>query len=164
MDGEAADPVAWLRAAVTERLELARKASAGPWSSWIEGRDHCGGDSFIQTAGDYDMTVNYQVREYGPKGIAQWQADQDYIAANDPQDTIARCEAELAILDEHGPTDWTAYGDHMCRRCHRPREEAREDEDQCEWLVYPCRTVRFLFGAYRFRSGYDAAWGVLAGR
>ena len=44
-------------------------ASPGPWRSFIEGRDHTSGDSFIQTQGD-DIYLT---------GASQ--ADQDFIAA-----------------------------------------------------------------------------------
>jgi hypothetical protein len=89
---------AFVKARLDEDEAAAKAASPGPWFSWIEGRDHRGGDSFIQTAGDYDMTVNYQVREYGPKGIAQWQADQDYIACRDPARALREVEADRALL------------------------------------------------------------------
>jgi hypothetical protein len=62
-----------------ERLALA--ASPGPWSSWIEGRDHSSGDSFIETAAeDLYPHVVISGREFNPN----WHADQDFIAAANP--------------------------------------------------------------------------------
>ena len=43
-------------------------ATAGPWKSFIEGRDHTNGDSFIQTGGE-DIYLTGATR-----------ADQDFIA------------------------------------------------------------------------------------
>jgi hypothetical protein len=62
-----------------ERLALA--ASPGPWMSWIEGRDHVGGDPFIETAAeDLYPRVVVDSKEWNPN----WQADQDFIAAANP--------------------------------------------------------------------------------
>jgi hypothetical protein len=69
---------------------LARAASPGPWRSWVEGRDHVGGDHFISTDDDASggggsgpdlyprLVIAYS--EWNPN----WQADQDYIAAVNP--------------------------------------------------------------------------------
>ena len=102
-----------------------------------------------------------------------------FIAANDPRSVIARCEADLAILDEHARlpafpvetlTAWRAAGIPeerivkasavaSCARCHTPVDDAREDEDQCLSVAYPCRTVRLLGYGYRFRPGYrEGSW------
>jgi hypothetical protein len=62
-----------------ERLALA--ASPGPWMSWIEGRDHFGGDAFIGTeAEDLYPRVVVDGKERNPN----WEADQDFIAAAKP--------------------------------------------------------------------------------
>ena len=70
------------------------------------------------------------------------------MEANDPQDTIARCEAELAILDEHGP--WDLDADAYCSACG--------DVPQ---VAYPCRTVRLLTGGYKHRPGFPAVFAEL---
>jgi hypothetical protein len=46
-----------------------RLATSGPWESFIEGRDHLSGDSFIRTGGE-DIHLS-----------GATQADQDFIAA-----------------------------------------------------------------------------------
>jgi hypothetical protein len=62
-----------------ERLALA--ASPGPWTSWVEERDHIAGDSFVETAAeDLYPRVVVDGREWNPN----WQADQDFIAAANP--------------------------------------------------------------------------------
>jgi hypothetical protein len=66
----------------------------------------------------------------------------------------ARCEAELAILDEHAPADFTAYGERLCRRCRWDDDERGRDDDAHHWAVYPCRTVRLLLSGYKHRPGY----------
>lgn len=56
-----------------EKLQTLRAlylaASPGPWKSYVEGRDHMSGGSFIQTAGD-DVYL-----------MGGGSADQDFIAA-----------------------------------------------------------------------------------
>jgi hypothetical protein len=46
-------------------------ATAGPWESWIEGRDHTSGSDFIRTAGDDIELIG-----------AATDADQDFIASS----------------------------------------------------------------------------------
>ena len=69
------------------------------------------------------------------------------MEANDPRDTIARCEAELAILDEHGGAPGIDPGEVCCVRCGDYPQEP-----------HPCRTVRLLASGYRHRPGYQEAW------
>lgn len=94
----AADPgtdpmTAWLRSQIGERRALAEAAGGKEWRTGCSGEhgpmSHYPGCE--QVEGD-DITV------YAEGGHNADQAA--HIAANDPQDTIARCEAELAILDE----------------------------------------------------------------
>jgi hypothetical protein len=60
---------------------LAHAASPGPWMSWIEGRDHVAGDSFIETgAEDLYPRVVVDNKKWNPN----WRADQDFIAAANP--------------------------------------------------------------------------------
>jgi hypothetical protein len=104
------DLVAWLREQVTARLKIAQDAAEAAYSS---------GD------GDTSWRFNYQGRPVAriigapwesSYGDGIWNCDDplddcdemrlagtytgEHIALNDPQDVIARCEAELAILDE----------------------------------------------------------------
>ena len=61
------------------------KASAGPWKSYVEGRDHWGGDSFILT------------------GDGENRGEDLYIsgATNDDQDFIAHARQDIPrLLDE----------------------------------------------------------------
>ena len=69
------------------------------------------------------------------------------MEANDPRDTIARCEAELAILDEHKPDRGIDPDEMCCTTCG--------DYPQVE---YPCQTVRLLGAGYRHRRGYLPEW------
>ena len=73
------------------------------------------------------------------------------MEANDPRDTIARCEFEFALLDEHRPfdpaSDWLRAFCASCGEIDRRR------------VAFPCRTVRLLGRAYRFEGGYrEAEW------
>lgn len=85
------------------------------------------------------------------------------MEASDPRDTIARCEAELAILEEHasdGDGRWPqcvrCADTHPARcKCGRPAGE--------HWrgaYSYPCVTVRLLGSAYKHQPGYREEWAA----
>src|SRR4051812_2915147 len=63
-------------------------ATPGPWESWIEGRDHFGGDSIIRTA-DADLYLL-------PVPTPQHHQDQDFIAA--ARQDVPRLIAEVRRL------------------------------------------------------------------
>lgn len=56
--------------------ERCDKATPGPWKSFVEGRDHLSGSSFIRTAGD----------------------DIELIASVEDQDFIASCRQDILLL------------------------------------------------------------------
>ena len=59
--------------------ERCDKATSGPWTSFIEGRDHTSGSSFIRTAGE-DIELSG--------------------ATDDDQDFIASCRQDIPCLLE----------------------------------------------------------------
>lgn len=69
----------------------ANSATAGPWRSFIEGRDHWGGDNFIRTGGmdddSPDMYVTLSYWNDGPPVPAEAN-DLDFIASA-RQDVLA---------------------------------------------------------------------------
>jgi hypothetical protein len=121
--------VKWLREQVTQRLETAKVATATAPPPWRAADDES--DSWIVT----DATGEPLIYDEGTPSLGEAR----HIALNDPQDVIARCEAELAILDlhegEYGP-------EHPCK----------------DWL-YPCKSTRLLASGYRHREGYAGHWG-----
>lgn len=68
---------------------LLAKASAGPWVSYIEGRDHEAGDSFIMTGPASDRGEDIYL-------TGATNADQDFIAA--ARQEIPRLIAEIERL------------------------------------------------------------------
>lgn len=73
-----------------ELAEIAARSAAatpGPWRSFIEGRDHLGGNDFIQTAGGDGPDIEL---------IGGTRADQDFIAG--ARQDIARLLAEVHRL------------------------------------------------------------------
>ena len=144
--------VAWLRQQVQARLEMARKAdtgesweadrrygaawdvdlkpSLGPVASPGDGREASLG---IEDCDDFE----------NPRFLSAMVFHAQHIAANDPRDTVARCEAELGILDLHalwaaGPTAHPAMGAAACAVSDAVRHVAR---------------------AYRHWEGYAEHWG-----
>ena len=150
---DGADPVAWLRQKIGQRMYLARHAiELGNAAIWTE----LSSGVLMTCEPDAPQEGWDGVHPLGDSSVTR------LMEANDPQDTIARCEAELAILDEHGPTGWTAYGDRMCRRCVYQDDEPEQDELH-RWVPYPCRTVRLMLGAYRYRKGFNPDWAGATG-
>jgi Family of unknown function (DUF6221) len=92
----------------------------------------------------------------------------NHISRHDPLNTVADCEAKLAILDEHyilfADDQNEAYEefsvvrvggadqDHGCVTCHCYGQGAAKGYGYC-------RTVRALASAYRYRDGYEEHWG-----
>lgn len=73
-------------------------ASPGPWRSWIEGRDHFGGDSVVSTAnGEFYFYVRTYLEDRPTEEHRQQSAaDQDFIAH--ARDDIPRLIAEIRRL------------------------------------------------------------------
>jgi hypothetical protein len=69
---------------LTEIATRCDRATPGPWRSWVEGRDHMSGSSFIATAGD-DIEL-----------VGANPADQDFMAA--ARQDIPRLVAEIGRL------------------------------------------------------------------
>jgi len=74
----------------------------------------------------------------------------DHIARHDPQDVIARCDAELAILDEHEDIDG------HCETCGNYDPTGLHEHS----VAAPCRTVRLLAQGYRHRDGWRGEWAT----
>ena len=141
--GDEEEPVA--------RLALAREAAEPTDGHWWRRMADAGhfddhrlepvghlwaGEPVLDVDGDVFGGEAIVVYDEGRPSDAQF----DHIALNDPQDTIARCEAELAILEEHG-------SEHMCY-------ENTRDGNTWDWHIGDCRVTRNLASGYRHRPGY----------
>ena len=127
------DAVAWLRQRIRERMYLAQRAiELGNAAEWVEQ------SSGVLVTGEPTETDTWHgTWPMGDSSLTR------LMEANDPGDTIARCEAELAILDEHGD-------EHMCF-------ENSHDGNTWSWYDGDCRVVRLLASGYRHRPGFPAA-------
>jgi hypothetical protein len=68
-------------------------ASNGPWESFVEGRDHWGGDDFIRVGGlDDEEADMYVMRGTAPAGVA----DLDFVAH--ARQDVPRLLAEIRRL------------------------------------------------------------------
>ena len=120
------EPVAWLRAQVEARLALAREAGGGEWQAGCTCEGDCPGYPACEEV------IGDGIHIYSEGGHDAFQAG--HIAANDPQDTIARCEAELAILDA----------------CHQGIRNGR--------AFLAEEIIRLLAGGYKHRPGFPEEW------
>lgn len=150
--------VAWLRGEIEARLKLARYTiSIGNSPEWQELAS-----GVLVTGPDGDGGVWDGTWAMGDSSLTR------LMAANDPRDTIARCEAELAILNVHrlviadrGGGVLTRYviinENPDMRAIERARSWHNIDCRTCH-LRYPCRTIRLLGAGYRYRDGYQDEW------
>jgi hypothetical protein len=127
-------PVVWLWAAILARKAAAEAASGKEWATpttWtVITRD--GNDEHLVRWVAHTEDCGYDPRP-----------DAANMVLNDPRDTVARCEAELAILDE----------------AEKAFRVARTYKDGDGVLALACaRTwldaVRLLAGGYKHREGY----------
>jgi hypothetical protein len=127
------DLAAWLRRRIEERKCLAGHAielgSAAEWTELSSG-------VLMTIAPDAPQDTWDGVWPMGDSSLTR------LMEANDPRDTIARCEAELAILDLHASNDYERYPECV----------------HCAVEAFPCRTVRHLGYGYRHRPGYREEW------
>ena len=150
------EPVAWLRAAILERKAMALAAGDDDAARAWTGSDH-GYEDGGEVHDGHDEQVVY---DEGSPNTAQAL----HIALNDPQDTIARCEAELAILDEHyilyrGDTN-ELYEEFSV--CYPPGIPGLNCGCvTCHYIGHGgvneygiCRTVKFLASGYQHPPGY----------
>ena len=141
----------WLRKAIEDTKAAAEMRAATFGAVWNVRRNDDDGFDYTVYGTDPDEAV-----------ADTWRVDAaTCIADSDPRSIIARCEAELAILDEHasdGDGQWP-----QCVRC------ADTHPDRCEcgvldgqhWRTaqdYPCRTVRLVASGYRHWEGFDLSW------
>ena len=149
VNGEA---VKWLREQVTRRMETAKAAchdGDGNWwrrqrALYVDGEPVPDGALYEGTPdvddSEYDLFIaEIVVYDEGRPSGAQFA----HIALNDPQDVIARCEAELAILDLHGLWEAEAAGHPMMGAAACAVSDA----------------VRHLASGYKHREGYAEHWG-----
>jgi len=142
MSGEMAN---WLRLQIEQRKALAVAACFHSDGRWWRHPDAPAGDLHAGEPEVIDGELTGDVFLYR-EGSRPVQAQVEHIEANDPRDVIARCEAELAIIDEHW-RDANGWGRPVdrCRTCTREQG-------------YPCQTVRLVGYGYRFRPDYKDEW------
>lgn len=148
---------AWFRAAIEARREAA-KLAAREGGAWTQ-------DDPLRYSGRISSLGGPVVYDEGSPD--EYQAA--HIALNDPQDTIARCEAALAILDLHKPVIPVAFEDEG--REWRECQECGPNNGLSEfWAVpgqgeafWPCETIRLLASGYRHWPGYREEWGPMPG-
>lgn len=143
---EITDPVDWVRRWILADKEAAELAARTAPGMWLHNHDDAPGIIYTE----------------GPGGRELLRADEDlrpvteHLVRHDAQDVIARCEAALAILDEHGPDGTIAPL--SCQACSC--EGALVGTDCFAAVDYPCRTVRLLISGYRHRPGWREGWGA----
>lgn len=135
------EAIGWLRGQVEARLLVARSTAAYGSGHWAPTKND-----------DFDWTI-HDAGDVMPREAALadlWgEAPAVFIADNDPQDVIARCEAELAIIT----------------RCEAVLEAFASPADRL-WpdvtrreRTHSRATVHDIASGYRHRDGYTQHWG-----
>ena len=155
MSSDEEEPAAWLRAAILERKAraeaLAVTVGASGWT--------------VRRNDDFDYTV------YGPLADIWREDTAEWMAANDPRDAIARCEAELAILKAHHILHRNDCGEEWEEFSVTPHPGANGCDFGCVTCHYRgmggvwgkgyCYTVRALAQGYRHQPGFPAVFAGL---
>lgn len=130
------DMLSWLRREVEAEKAAAEALDGKAWTVADDGDDF----AYLDIEGG-GRTAN----SCGCCGVGTLdKAEAVHIALHDPRDTIARCEAELALLDEL-----------------LPELESAEEVIRAEWNAGPDLSgalIRALLAAYRHRPGYLPEW------
>lgn len=143
--GEAAmtdltEMVDWLRGVVNGDLAKAKAATPGPWH-WDDTRR--GLDMGPRLVSEVDDDPDGVIRGWGSgqeldgEGLVVSPENQAHIATHDPNDTIARCEQELEIIET----------------CSFWLHEDDRGVDPCAKAV-----LEGLAYGYRNRPGWKIAW------
>lgn len=136
--------IAFTRAQILARRTLAEAATSGPWQWDLSERGSDQGPRLVSdTDDDPDGVISGWASWHGPNEIDAYgleisAEDRAHIEANDPRDVIARCDSDLAILDEINRT--FAYEDYG---------HALADS-----------VVRLLAQGYHHRDGWKAEWSA----
>lgn len=158
------DLTAWLRATIEADLAQAKAADEAAPGPWVNTGQAGLGDAWQIHGGpsgeeepDWEapgwslkpVPIRVATLKYDDGG-GVWEKDAaDHIVLQQPRDTIARCEAELALLDLHKPGE---YGE--CVTCHVGAQSC----GCCGWGDFPCDTVQLLARGYRHRPGFKPSW------
>jgi Family of unknown function (DUF6221) len=157
------DFTAWLRQQIEARLTRARALAAATGDTWAATRN----DDFdytVHAKADIGVVAAEPVLDTWREDVAAW------AEANDPRDTIARCEAELGTLNTHyilhredRSEDYEEFSvvhigganqDYGCVTCHYYGQGGVKGYGYC-------RTVRLLGSAYKHQPGYREEWAPL---
>lgn len=153
----------WLRQVIESDLAAAKGLLSEDWGDRAWAVTACS-----DTGSGYCPCIVYQ-GEYKPFDQPQvphirYIADAEtpelatWIAQHDPQDVIARCEAELAILDAHAFDTLEKFGTEGPARCTICLSDREGYEEQWEGDPWPCQTVRLVASGYKHREGYAEHW------
>jgi hypothetical protein len=132
------DLISWLRFTIEGDKAVAEALDGETWSA-VKGS----GDWHIQTSQGQSFGGDVEYGELDPN-------EADHIQRHDPRGTIARCEAELALLDEMIPTieelDYIAMSEGL---------------GSMAFGEPVALLLRLMVSGYRHRPGFHPSWLTL---
>ncbi|MBP2704428.1 hypothetical protein JOL79_11445 [Microbispora sp. RL4-1S] len=143
------DLITWLRATIEGDLAKARAATQGDWAMFGHGDDEYlptpayPGENTTRGHG-WNISVTDLA---GPDVAAELRhADAEHVVAQQPRDTIARCKADLALLDQNA-------------KLHQLADPAKDPRQ--EYVLAAGASdyaLKILAYGYRHRPGWQEGW------
>lgn len=142
------DLITWLRATIEGDLATAQAATQGDWAMFGHGDDeHLPYPAYPGEQTERGRGWNVSVADpAGPDVAAELRrADAEHVVAQQPRDAIARCKADLALLDLL--TKYMGTSEH-------------EQTAMTMWHANQLaeRALRTLARGYRHRPGWEEGW------
>lgn len=143
------DMLSWLRSQILARKAAAEDLDGAAWGflDYVTERPDGGGDERVML---FDVAEDAELFSITIGATAANEDHVQHMALNDPRDTIARCEAELATLSLHKPR--------MATLRTSPFDGSTTVDCDLDGDDSPCRSVRLQAYAYRHCPGWLPEW------
>ena len=148
----------WLRSTIKDDLDAAKDLEAASWrvASWAREHPDGGGDERIALVDDSE---HRKLIVFTWPGAHVTEDELEHMARHDPRDTIARCQAELAELDELAALPHYAWDDRPEYGCPMFAPDLFVDPAcSCGRDAFVDRMTRTKANGYRHRPGWQEGW------
>jgi hypothetical protein len=151
------DLVQWLTEQIDQDEQVARAATAGPWTAE-------GNSSILGPLGRQPRLAGYVVCSVGAYDVGRpTEADAAHIVRHDPSRALRQVAAYRRILARHRPVkvmnnDGVRVAYVECSNC--VENDGNGMDGAHSSVGWPCPDVRDLASIYADRPGFDPSWTV----